>query len=49
VLGAGLTLTEVEEHLQATPEVAIPLLGQAPAAVLVAADPQPRHARAATS
>ena len=28
VLGAGLTLTEVEEHLHATPDAAIPLLGQ---------------------
>ena len=28
MLGAGLTLTEVEEHLRATPEVAIPLLSQ---------------------
>ncbi len=45
VLGAGLTLTEVEEHLHAAPEAAVPLLGAAPAAVLVAADPQPRHAR----
>ena len=28
VLGAGLTLTDVEEYLHATPEAAIPLLGQ---------------------
>ena len=28
VLGAGLTLTDVDEHLHATPEAAIPLLGQ---------------------
>jgi xanthine dehydrogenase small subunit len=28
VLGAGLTLTEVEEHLHGTPEAAMPLLGQ---------------------
>ena len=28
VLGAGLTLTDIEEHLHATPEAAIPLLGQ---------------------
>jgi xanthine dehydrogenase small subunit len=28
VLGAGLTLTEIEEHLHATPDAALPLLGQ---------------------
>ena len=28
VLGAGLTLTEIEEHLHAAPEAALPLLGQ---------------------
>jgi xanthine dehydrogenase small subunit len=28
VLGAGLTLTEIEEHLHATPEAAMPLLAQ---------------------
>ena len=28
VLGAGLTLTEVEEHLHAAPEAAVPLLAQ---------------------
>ena len=28
VLGAGLPLTDIEEHLHATPEAAVPLLGQ---------------------
>ena len=41
----ALTLTEVEEHLHATPEAVDPAARPAAAAVLVAADPQPRHAR----
>ncbi len=44
VLGAGLTLTELEEHLHARPRPPS-RCSTAPAAVLVAADPQPRHAR----